>query len=251
MGGNVSRSRSTTRVPPEFKRLRGPVAFQLENLIAGGPQFEGPFTADIGTDEQAALENVQARTNTPFSALGRGALESTIRGDFLSPDSNPFLRDTIAAAQRSVLERFNENEILERSGFANAGQRLSESSPFARARAIATRGLGNSLSDIATNLAGGNFQAERNRQLAAVSQGEQVSQGEFDRAVENLRAQALPRLIEQLGIDRGLEEFRRRVDLMLNATLGAGQLSISGPQKSVSTSAGGKLNIALAGGGGG
>ena len=50
-----------------------------------------------------------------------------------------------------------------------------------------------------------------------MGQAIQLSQADLNNLVTGLRAVALPRLIEQMGLDRGREDFNRRVDTLLRA----------------------------------
>ena len=77
----------------------------------------------------------------------------TIGGDFLSPDSNPFLQQTFNRAADLTRTRLA-------SEFAGSGRNLGASAP-ARSDELQT---------LASNIFGSNFQAERDRQLTAVGQ---------------------------------------------------------------------------------
>lgn len=219
--------------PPEFRRLRPLVSETFEEFLrsGGGPEFSGPFTADITSAERDALGEI-VRGVPGFEEASRFVSER-LSPDALRPESNPFLQASIRAAQRPVLEAFDEGTLARRSQFTNAGQAVQESSPFARAQAIAERGLASELGDISTRLVAD----ERARQSRAVDQASALATARFDRAVRNLEAQALPRLIEQLGIDRGQEEFNRRIDVLmkiLGMATGATEPSIG--QRSESSS---------------
>ena len=217
-------------VPGEFRGLRAPVATSLEGLIGGplaqgggSPSGESILTAPI-TDQESQLVSQLGQGN-PLLGAAQGLIGDTISGKFLDPQSNPFLLDTIRAAQRSTIEGFQDVALPRfQRGFAAAGQNVGPggSSAFDRAAAIATRGLTNTLGDIATNIAGQNFQAERGRQTQAISQVSELSSAEVNNSIQQLQAVALPRLIEQFGINQGTTEFNRRIDILLQA-LGVAQ----------------------------
>lgn len=222
--------------PREFMGLRDDVASRLgEFMQTGGPSFEGDFTADMTGQEQQLLSQVGSAANfQPSQQTGQAmeTLSSTAQGEFLSPDSNPFLQQSIEAAQRPLMQQFEDETMPRlRSEFTQAGQRVQPqgSSPFDRASALAQRGLTQELGDISSEMAAQNFQQERGRQqqaAQAVPQLDmQMSQQDLESAIQGMEASALPRMIEQQGIDRGLEEFRRETDAMLSAIQGAGQLS--------------------------
>lgn len=83
----------------------------------------------------------------------RQNLAATLSGDFLSPDSNPFLQGTFDRAADLTRTRLS-------SEFAGAGRNLGASLP---ARS-------DELQSLASGIFGGNFQNERNRQVAALGQ---------------------------------------------------------------------------------
>ncbi len=214
--------------PGEFKDLRGPVAGGIEGIISseGGPAFQGPFTADIGGAEQQALQNVQGfGGNNLLQNQSDAFLQSLIEGRALTPESNPFLQQTIDAATRPLFRAFDDRELQERALFGRAGQKLQESSPFAQARSRATEGLLSAVGDVSGRIAGENFQRGLDRQQQAVNQVQATQQARFQQARGILEASALPRLIQQFGIDAGKREFDRRMQMMLQALQLGGGLS--------------------------
>lgn len=246
-----------------------------EDPLAGIPGFEGPLTADITPNEQATLDLLQRLTSgggagggddlaARLRELGNFQSGQTAGGDrgtlgefnqeFLDAiqlEENPFLQAAIEAAQRPTLQGLTETLTRDLPGrFTQAGQFVQPggSSAFDRAAAIATRGVGDAIGDIATNLSFQTFESERGRQFDALGRevdrrftGEQqdldraqrerqleaetgleatrqladLSQQEVDNAVKNLQAQALPRLIEEFGIERGIEQFNNRLNSLL------------------------------------
>lgn len=189
-------------------------------------------------------------------------------------EMNPFLQASIQAAQRPTLQGLEETLSRTLPGrFTEAGQfkQPGGSSAFDRAAAIASRGASDSLADIATNLSYATYEAERGRtfeaQEAARQREDTALQGELDRIfqgqqgerdrqneaagltstiktqevdnlVKNLQAQALPRLIQEFGIERGMEQFNNQVNSLL-AVLGIAQ-GVTAPvigQKEKSSSA--------------
>lgn len=214
--------------PDEFTALRDPISKALSGAItgtnplnlAGIPQGPQPNVAPLGETEGDILNRITQSLLGPnaLSGASRDILQKTLAGDFLRPGSNPFLGATITAAQRPVTEAFKELVLPQlRSTFTRAGQTIQGegSSPFAKALVQAGRDLTRNLGDIGTRIAGQNFQTERARQQAAVGQAAQFSQGELQNLVTGLQTSALPRLIEQRGIEEGTREFQNRMNLLL------------------------------------
>jgi hypothetical protein len=225
-GGSETRQQQTsgpTEVTPQiFRELREPVAGQLTGLIGdplaqGGGAFGQPFAVGQSPLEAALLGRVgEAFTGPQTGPAAQELLMKTLQGGFLGPESNPFLRAAIESAQRPVLEGLTETLGRVLPGrFTQAGQftQPGGSSAFDRAAAIATRGAGQSLADISTNLSFANLEQERGRQQEAV----RLSQEDVTQTIEGLKAAALPRLIEQFGVDRALEEFNARITRVLEA----------------------------------
>lgn len=218
-GYSKSKTRPTDYQADAYKDLRKPLAQQLKGFLPGQnedplgniPQFQGDLAAPITANEQALNDRLMAE------GAGRQALlDSTTAGDFLpgGSKSNPFLAEAISAAQRPTAEAYFD--VLDRAlpgQFTQAGQRVQPggSSPFDYAAAIQSRGLANALGDIATNISSQNYEAERSRQQEAIPLGQQ----EVQTTIANAQQQALPRLIQQYGIDQGLAEFQRRSDQLV------------------------------------
>lgn len=240
-GSEGAPAEAVDTTPQEFRDLREPVSSTLRNLIqsGGGQTFGGPFAASPTPEESQILSDAfGAATQSGLTDEARQNLSRTIQGDFLSPESNPFLQETIQAAQRPVVEQFQDVTLPRLRGqFTQAGQFVqgrpgSEegmSSPFDEAVSRASRSAVNELGDISTNITSQNFQQERQRQASAAEAAPQFERAELDRLVQGLQTQALPRMVEQMGIDRGLEEFRRRMDTLLQAIGISGDLSQAQP----------------------
>jgi len=220
LGFNKSKQRTTTpdMQAQEFKNLRSPFAKALQGLLgtqgdhlSGIPQSQASqtgYAAPVGANEQALLDQLAAE-----GGQRNQLLNDTLSGKFVDA-GNPFTQQAIAAAQRPTQEAFEQSVGRVLPGqFSQAGHRTQpgQSSPFDTAAAIQSRGLANALGDIATNISFGAHEAERGRQQEAIT----FSQQEVDTSIKNLQAQALPRLIEQYGLDQGLAEFQQRTQQLM------------------------------------
>lgn len=198
------------------------------DLLRGIPGYDDKLVADLTDEERAILEKLRGQGNVDDV---RDYLQRVMAGDFVrdaqyNPDNiNPFLNAAIEAAQRPTLEGLEETLSRTLPGrFTAAGHFMQPqgSSAFDRAAAIATRGASNAMADIATNLSYQTTEAEMDRHFQgrendlarqfASSQGlVDLSREEMDMTLKNLQAQALPRLIEEYGIERGIQEFQNRM----------------------------------------
>lgn len=220
-GGSDSSSKARDMTPPELAGLRGPFADAIKALIGTGglsgvPSFGGNLTAPITDGEKDVLSSLSI--DDPLQSARRELLTRTMRGDFLpgAAGSNPFLQASIEAAQRPTLQGLEETLSRTLPGrFTQAGQFVGPrgSSAFDRAAAIATRGATQEMGDIATQLSFGTQEAERGRQQESI----QLGQNEVQTLISTLQAKALPRLIEDMGIERGLDEFKTRLNALLQA----------------------------------
>lgn len=225
--GAQAGSQSSTPVdltPEQFESLRGPLAQALQSQIqsGGGPQFQGDFAAQLGGGENAFLQAIQQQGLNPSAAnqASGNFLQSMLQGA-----GQGAISDAIQSAQQSVINQFNEETLPGlRAQFARAGQQIQGdrgSSPFQMAQARASSGLADALGGVSSDITLQGI----NQQLQAANQAQGLDQARMENLMAGLEASALPRMVEQLGIDRGLEEFRRRQDQLLQVLGAAGQLS--------------------------
>lgn len=155
--------------------------------VPTAPAAPGVPAAPGGVVAPSTGSSTRAPTLAPATAAQQQAqqlLTQILRGDFLSPESNPFLQSTIQSAQRPLLEAFQDVTLPRLQGqFTQAGQFIQpqSSSPFDRAAAISQRGLANALGDVSTRLAGENFAAERARQAQLVGVPDQLASSDLQR----------------------------------------------------------------------
>jgi hypothetical protein len=228
-GGSSSKQSSTPvdTTPPELAALRAPFASSLTSLFqqGGRPAYPGPFVAPITGAEETALGATAGAAYDPNRA---NLLAQTLSGNFLpgQPGANPFLDAAIRAAQAPTRQALNDTLARTLPGtFTAAGQQIGGglrspnprqtpgSTAFDLAAARAFEGGAGALSNIATNMAFQGYESERGRQQQAIP----LSQQEVQTMTQNLQAQALPRLIQDLGIERGLAEFQSRMNSLLQA----------------------------------
>lgn len=229
IGGSYNKSSSKSEskdvTPWEYRDLRWPVANTLRGMMGGGPAYTGQFAAEMTPGESATLSRIGEMTGgqTNLASAARGETERTLSGSYLG--SNPFLDASIRAAQRPMIDAFNEEGLVQRSNFARAGHRLDQSSPFARAEAIRERGLADAMGDVSTRLSAAAYEGERGRMQQAAQNAVTIDRAELQRSLDALQAQALPRLIQQYGLDKGYEEFVRRAEVALRAAGVVGDLT--------------------------
>lgn len=197
----------------------GTPSIDPDNILGGIPRPDGGV-AQLTDAERAVLESLQQFTE---SGGGTDVARATLEGIASGEDGgNPFLEGAIEAATRTTRRGLEETLSRTLPGrFTEAGQFVQPqgSSAFDRAAAIATEGASAEISDIAREMAFLSAESERQRQLEAAVELPGISRQEIDALTTNLQAQALPRLIEQHGIDQGIEIFNNQMQAFLT-TLG-------------------------------
>lgn len=222
-GGNIN----------PFANIPGGEAF-LAGLFSGQglPQTNLQAGGGLLGQGQQALQGVAG--SDPLGsfinpAVGQ-SIGQTLGGDFLHAESNPYLQSAIEAAQRPLLQAFQEQTIPQlKAQFTAAGQMIQPqgSSPFDMAAARATSGLMDAIGDVGTKMAFANYDAERARQMQAAGLG--IQQGQVDQTGRlqqmGLQTQA-GQALGQLGL--GAAELLQRGDLAgLQAQLDAMGIGLS------------------------
>jgi len=220
-----STSTPTDVTPGELASLRGPFADTLKQIFAnqGRPAYTGDLVAGITPGQTSAISGVTGAANDPTR---QALLQKTMAGGFLpgSSGQNPYLDEAIRAAQRPTAEALSNTLSRDLPGrFALGGQTVTRngqpggagggSSAFDRAAALGTQGAANALGDIATNMSFQGYNEERGRQQGAIS----LSQNEIQGLTQSLQAESLPQMINDLGVQRGLQEFQDRMKSLLQA----------------------------------
>ena len=121
--------------------------------------LQGPLNAVVsGANQQWDQRNFDPRnpggpanSGPDLNRQGQELLAQNFRGDFLSPDTNPFLKGTFDRAADLTRGRLD-------SEFAASGRNLGAAAP-ARSDELQT---------LASNIYGGNYQQERGRQQDAL-----------------------------------------------------------------------------------
>jgi hypothetical protein len=138
---------SQTQLPPWLQAL-GPQFAQLAGQVGSMPY---PGQAGFNSDQNAAFQQYRDQASSPLLGATSNQLQSTLNGDYLKPESNPYLKGMIdQATQRAggaVNSAFNKGGAW--GGSAN--QEL----------------LGRTIGETTNNLNYTNYNAERGRQMTA------------------------------------------------------------------------------------
>ena len=222
IGGSESETKPKDLTPAPFKALQQPFADVLaEFMKTGGPGYEGPLAAPLSPEQQALVSQASGPSPEYMTSAG-DELNRTLKGYYTpggAGGGNPFLSAMIEAAQRPVRTAFEEDVIPKLiSRFTGAGQEIqgSGSSAWATEGRKAGSDYLRTLADISTKLSGSAYESERQRQSEGVNQAGSLSTAQMSQMMDKLRAAALPQMVQDLGIERGLAEFGRKSEALLN-----------------------------------
>lgn len=138
-----------------------------------------PFSGQ--TQDALAAAEQRARSGSPVQAGGSEQMLKTIRGDYLNPDSNPYLAATYKAASRPMVEQFRDATMPGiDSSFIKSGR--YGSGAYADQQQKAQDVLGRNLGELATGIYGQNYQQERGRQDQAVANAPAYAQSDYNDA---------------------------------------------------------------------
>ena len=132
----------------------------------GGPQYYqdsqvSPF-APAQEQAMAGIEN-RARTGSTINAANNQMMTDTLQGKYLDPATNPYLTDTFNTAAAQTLAPIQ-------SAFSDAGRYGSGIN-----QQVQQRGL----NELANNIYGGNYGAERGRQMTAAQIAPQIANQDY------------------------------------------------------------------------
>lgn len=202
-------------------------------LIADtNPQMEGAWGTISGLSQQG-------NPNVP-AALAENL--KTINGDYLSPDSNPWLKATYDKGGDALTRQYMTATAPQTAG-AMAGAGRYGSGAYRNLVSGNEQNLGKSLTNLATDIYGGNYQTERGRQQTAVGMAPALAQARYIDPLMGLEVGNQRRGLEQQSIDaeRGRYDFNRdNPTRALNTFLGQiqGNYGQSGTTSSVGTNQG-------------
>lgn len=140
---------------------------QAKNIYeGGGPQYyQGSTIAPFSQAQEQAMAGAQnrAQVGSPINAANAQMMTDTLQGKYLDPATNPYLTDTFNTAAGQTLAPIQ-------SAFSGAGRYGSGIN-----QEVQQRGL----NELATNIYGGNYTAERDRQMQAAQFAPRVANQDY------------------------------------------------------------------------
>jgi len=144
------------------------LVFNKDGSVKSMPSTLNQQVAPFTQQQKDALQMISGTTPISSQLVGGGAqsLYSTMAGQYLNPQSNPYLDATFQSAARPLTQAYQFATAP--SLMASAQQKgQMGGSAYNEMNLLNQYGLGQNLSDLAANIYGGNYQAERGRQAGA------------------------------------------------------------------------------------
>jgi hypothetical protein len=170
----------TTQVElPEFVQPYAEDYLQKVSTASQNPDifqpYQGPRVAPLDAFHQAGITRTAAQAigGFPGQAVTYDQYANTVGGQYLHPDTNPYLQDTYNRAARGVTDQYTyatqpglTAQAVRNRAMGNSGQQQYED--------MARWSLGENLSGLASDIYGGNYQTERDHMVNTMQMAPQM-----------------------------------------------------------------------------
>lgn len=129
---------------------------QYNDALVAGPNA-------LQQEASSALIN-RAREGSDLYRSASDQMQKTVNGDYLNPDSNPYLSAIYNKGANDITNRVGQQMMMAGRGGSGANQTM----------------LTNQLGDFANQLYGGNYQTERDRQFNATGAAPSFAQNDYN-----------------------------------------------------------------------
>jgi len=209
-------SQTVTQQLPGYVQPYAEQAMQRGVELSNQPYqaYTGQRMASMTPEHEIALGGITNRaiSGSPGMNATNQNLAATMRGDFLSPGSNPWLDQTFAKGMEGI-----KASVTPTFGHMQAfGGNTGYNEAMSRGAA-----------DLATNVYGGNYQAERERQIKGMALAPQIAQQDYSDAQALLGVGDVRRQYSQDQLNMNYEDWLRQqnhpyaqLDVLANAIRG-------------------------------
>lgn len=233
MGGD-NKSTSVAEPPAETKPYLQPY-LNSASALASRPyqEYGGQTVAGMNQNQVDAfgMTRDRAMAGSPQQGMANVNSYKTLRGDFLNPESNPYLKQTYDAAASDMTRNFQTGAMPSiNSTFSQAGR--YGSGAHQNAVGDAQRTLGSNLSSLGAQIYGQNYGQERQNMMAAMSGAPNLAQADYMDAGMLMGAGDAQRAFTQQGLSDAYNRWQQKMqspyqnlDVMGNAimtTMGSG-----------------------------
>lgn len=224
--GGSSTTSTSSSTPTNMNPFTAALQPQIMNLYGGGPMsFNGNTQPNMTGAQVGSLGNLPGMVSPTNNV--NSYINNVLSGSYMpgGAQGNPFLSSTIQAANQPIAQQLGTTIGVDLpTQFSALGQNVGNSdlssasqgknggsSAFTNAAALATRSAANAMSANATQIANNAYNTGVGQMTAASNlQPQMVSS-----AINVLQAQLLPTLLQQQGIQNGLQAFQDNVTSFL------------------------------------
>jgi hypothetical protein len=158
-----------------FKSAKSLYGDNLKNSFFTAPTVAG-INPTQNWGQQSMIE--QAHKGTPSLGAANTLNLDTLNGRYLDPESNPWLKSTFDMGANDVTRAFQTATAPQTASNFSGGGRYGSGS-YRLAEEGNQRALGSTLDNLATQIYGGNYQQERNRQMNAIGNVPMLQQAKY------------------------------------------------------------------------
>jgi len=226
-GGGGGNSTTIQEIPAELKPLASRYTTEATKLFDTPYQgYTGTRYAGMNPLQTSALSSVADRATGGDAVMnaGYGNVLDTLSGKFLTPDSNPYLKQNVDTAMNQAMGSLN-SQFNRPGAFGSTAH-----------QGVAAKELGN----IAAQMYGQNYASERANQMNALSMAPTYGNAAYSDAAQLLNAGQVFQDEQQKGLDWQLQQFQEKQDYPYkNLAAAAGVFGTNLGGSSQTTSSGG------------
>jgi len=206
-GGGTS---TTTSEVPDWQKPYLQDIYGMASGQVGTPvqYYPGETVSGFTPEQQAAQQATTFRSLEGSPLLGSAQQENlkTTGGQYLDPNTNPWLAKTYEQAARDVTKTFGTVTapmITKEAGAAGAWGGAREGV----AKGTALSGFSQNLADLATKIYAPAYETERGRQQAAVAQAPALAEADYSDISKLAAVGQEKQAMEQARIDAAMKEW--------------------------------------------
>jgi len=183
-GGSSTSQTSSSRTAPwagQAEYLKGLYA-KAQGIQEGQPnQYYGDST--VAQQDPAMLEayrraELRGGAGSPVNQAAQNQAVQTLNGQYLSPESDPYLRQNYDSAARAATQAYQTGVLPSlRSRFEGGGR--TQSGALGSQERVAQDQFGRNLTEMAASMYGANRNAERNRQVGMAGQAGGIAEQDY------------------------------------------------------------------------
>lgn len=190
-GGGGGDSTTIQSIPEELKPLANAYTSKAINLSNQGyTPYAGQRFADMNGAQGAGVGMIadRAMNGSPVMDAANQTLTSTLQGG----NTNPYLDSMVDRAQQNVVQNYN-NANVSSGSFGNSGVQEQ---------------LARGLSDTASAMYGGAYDADRGRQMQALGMAQGFANQPYQDAQQLMGAGQFLQDQQQQGLDYGYQQYQ-------------------------------------------